>query len=99
MAEWISVEDRMPENNDYVLAWSPRYGQVVIAWYYNEDGLWRTEDNFAPFPSHWMPLPEPPENETDYTEVGLEEPEDIDFPCDAPSLVQTICIGKENENE
>lgn len=27
----------------------------------------------------------------------LEDPEDIDFPCDAPSLVQTICIGKENK--
>lgn len=58
--EWISVKDRLPEDTGYVLAWSPRYQEVVIAWYSEEEDFWRTEDDLAPFPSHWMPLPEPP---------------------------------------
>lgn len=60
MSEWISVKDRLPDDTGYVLAWSPRYQEVVIAWYSEEEDFWRTEDDLAPFPSHWMPLPEPP---------------------------------------
>lgn len=60
MSKWISVKDRLPEDTGYVLAWSPRYQEVVIAWYSEEEDFWRTEDDLAPFPSHWMPLPEPP---------------------------------------
>lgn len=61
--EWISVKDRLPEDTGYVLAWSPRYQEVVIAWYSEEEDFWRTEDDLAPFPSHWMPLPEPPKED------------------------------------
>lgn len=60
MAEWISVKDRLPEDGRYVLAWSPGWGEWTIC-FYNEFGKdWFTEDHFMPFPSHWMPLPEPP---------------------------------------
>ena len=63
--EWISVKDRLPDSN---------YGSVLI---YTKDGgvaegqyydtikawlqfRWSVEDAEV---THWMPLPEPPENE------------------------------------
>lgn len=61
--EWISVKDGLPEDKRDILVWSPRYQEVVIAWYDEEEDFWRTDDNFAPFPSHWMPLPEPPKED------------------------------------
>jgi len=61
--EWISVDERLPEDNGYinsVLFYSGciRYG------YLDTDG-WRdeTDDRFSPHVSgvtHWMPLPAPP---------------------------------------
>lgn len=57
-ANWISVEDRVPETDDYVLAWN---GQPIVAYY---DGEWySTDGNFdediSPI-TYWMPLPEEP---------------------------------------
>lgn len=63
MAEWISVKDRLPKNNDYVLAWSPGWVECVICFYDKYSEYWYTEDHSLPFPSHWMPLPEPPKGE------------------------------------
>lgn len=59
---WIPVSERLPESGETVLAW--HYGEVQMAWlnhltngvaYFVRD----THYNFEP--SHWMPLPEPPE--------------------------------------
>ncbi len=71
MSEWISVDDGLPENGQYVL----RYGPVEKRQVYQisrgvaellefdvgqlvaDDGcLWATRPI-----SHWMPLPAPPE--------------------------------------
>jgi hypothetical protein len=57
-ADWISVEDRVPVDDDYVLAWN---GQPIVAYY---DGGWYSNDrNFdediSPI-TYWMPLPEEP---------------------------------------
>lgn len=50
---WISVKDRLPENDTRVLGYSPKYG-VATAWFVNGE-----------FPrdlstTHWMHLPKPP---------------------------------------
>lgn len=68
MPEWISVKERLPENNVWVLIWYrdkdgdyfPTVGQYV------EHNLWATDvdSNDRAYPpeeiTHWMPIPEPP---------------------------------------
>ena len=62
--EWVSVEERMPEEEHLVLAYSKMFGAAVAmlysgSWYgYNgEEG-----DYCSPYfyVTHWMHLPEPP---------------------------------------
>ena len=61
--EWISVEDRLPEDNSDVLAYS-RIGEesrIYPACYSN--GVWFDCVFNAPatdMTTHWMPMPEPP---------------------------------------
>jgi hypothetical protein len=61
MSKWISVKDRLPNEDENVLTYSsnPFYETFYInrligkdEWLY--DGV-----------THWMPLPEPPESEDD----------------------------------
>ena len=69
---WISVKDRLPENEQYVMLWT-KTGVMKYAKYlndephrpwitYDEDGSIRAWDNVV---THWMPLPEPPKEEKD----------------------------------
>ena len=70
MAEWIDVNERLPEDNN------PEYYQTVILALKNKKvvaGCYRTQDgewwgdvidgvysNITSEVTHWMPLPEPP---------------------------------------
>lgn len=58
--EWISVEDRLPEQYSGVIAYD---GDAVgEAFYDGEDFMWTENEDFV-FATHWMPLPEPPKGE------------------------------------
>ena len=66
MSEWISVEDRLPEETGQVIVGCNKTGGIVrcINWF---EGRWR-EDYDEPLPkwitkdfTHWQPLPDPPE--------------------------------------
>ncbi len=70
MPEWISVKDRLPEENTRVLICT-QWGDVWMASYYSEcriaQAYWDVEtlrgggiDFKATEVTHWMPLPEPP---------------------------------------
>lgn len=65
MPRWISVEERLPEP-DYmgnavgVLACLPD-GEVCIGFCDNDEYGVRWDCQSTKKPSHWMPLPEPPE--------------------------------------
>ena len=58
---WIPVTERLPLGNNLVFAVAN--GEVVIAIYGNYK--WADAKTYAEFyPTHWMPLPEPPKEET-----------------------------------
>ena len=71
--KWISVKDRLPEKLSLVLVWSNTSLFPTIAhrmekndWYYHAVGggkfSLKTEPHIKI--THWMPLPEPPKNES-----------------------------------
>lgn len=58
---WISVKDRLPEEEVYVLVWETQgfaYCDML------KSGAWNIGANNGAIISHWMPLPEPPKEET-----------------------------------
>jgi hypothetical protein len=73
---WISVEDKLPDSNDAVLAYEtsfrPEENHTVTAWYGvsladhpNVQPYWRylSSHDMASVQgevTHWMPLPKPP---------------------------------------
>lgn len=61
MGEWISCDDRLPSKRGWVIALHET--EVIPAWYRlgrfaisDDDG-----DDLAIEPTHWQPLPEPPQ--------------------------------------
>lgn len=77
MMEWISVEDRMPEENVPVLVVSSDWPQYISAalWAYEDGWHWEEHDNtgFLNDPenyvwdddykfTHWMPFPNVPKS-------------------------------------
>ena len=70
MSEWISVDDRLPEETGENLVYSPLYGGgCYISQYSTMLGGFRTRysgyGNWVEYEhkdiTHWMPLPTPPE--------------------------------------
>jgi hypothetical protein len=57
--EWVSVEDRLPENDDMVLVWNKdgvEFGRYV------EGKGWRDYTEYLRHVTHWMEKPEKPNN-------------------------------------
>ena len=66
MSDWISVEDRLPDSEGYYLVYSPAYYGVRGMDYIREAHgfVWYTDENSPTSGNtHWMPLPEPPEDQ------------------------------------
>lgn len=63
---WISVKDRLPETDAEVLIYTS-WGSYNIGNYgYHDPNVWSSEEIYAYEDgeiAHWMPLPEPPEEE------------------------------------
>ena len=71
--EWIGVKDRMPNNEESVLiVYKMQYRTLITAAKYHRVGSveWWTpvvtnpitgSNLYSPFITHWMPLPNPPE--------------------------------------
>ena len=69
--QWVSVKDRLPEEQKEVLIYLPEYGSVETAAFFEIPSLnlkeWAQNEDAYMFDevSHWMPLPEPPEGVRD----------------------------------
>ncbi|EHC76911.1 hypothetical protein LTSEMON_3491 [Salmonella enterica subsp. enterica serovar Montevideo str. S5-403] len=68
---WISCSERMPNDKDYVWCWGKSYGWTecdTFEGYYDwsRNKWWAVTDDVeepASKVTHWMPLPEPPQQE------------------------------------
>ena len=67
MSQWIRTADKLPtDNDDDMLAFDPELG-IVMAYYESanayEKSRWWCDHAGTIQPTHWMPLPEPPQTE------------------------------------
>ena len=69
---WVSVKDRLPRDQDTVIvainddSGDTPYKYTHIGWYMSEAKCWIVEDEIRRGEVYaWMPLPEPPEEDTD----------------------------------
>lgn len=62
-SRWISVEDRLPDPCTPVLFFRKnKYNaKCVEIGFYVGDGRWSKGGWYSKSPTHWMPLPDPPE--------------------------------------
>ena len=60
--KWISVKEKLPENDDNYLVFTSDKNEAEIATYYG-DGEWLTHDltNLTRLVTHWAPLPSMPD--------------------------------------
>lgn len=61
MSEWISVKDRMPDEDTLVLVYSRQGSYMNLKVDYIHGGKWFN----SMLVTHWRPLPDLPENEDD----------------------------------
>ncbi len=61
MPEWISVKDKLPENDSRYLVFASDTCEIEVCTYYG-DGEWMTKDleDMTDGVTHWMPWPEHP---------------------------------------
>lgn len=59
---WIPVNERLPEENAPCIVYNKYYGPMV-GWRLDGKRFRIPGSHFPDHPTHWMPLPEPPEED------------------------------------
>ena len=67
MSEWISIDERMPEPGEFVIAWADtpllrmldhgKHDHIIVRQLLTQDGQRWADEGVT----HWMKLPPPPE--------------------------------------
>jgi len=65
MRTWSRCDSLMPANEDLVLVYGPTCDHIGMGYWDFGDETWRTEDGYRIDPTHWMPLPDPPDGVCD----------------------------------
>ena len=60
---WISVEDKLPKDDEWVLGYCPVQGRVLFLRYFNGHFYIYVDGVIT----HWMPIPTPPNKDKDGT--------------------------------
>jgi hypothetical protein len=60
LSDWISIDDRLPKICDDVIVFSDDKYQIDIGFVVN--GKWFSDRGELHTVTHWMPLPNPPED-------------------------------------
>ena len=60
MSEWISVQDKLPEEDSLILAYMEGFGGVKRVDVIRFDPRYSTVSRTV---THWMPLPKPPKED------------------------------------
>jgi hypothetical protein len=60
--EWIKVEDRLPDEGQYILAADEDVMCACTRVYFNTYECLEGGERLLWLPTHWMPLPEPPKD-------------------------------------
>ena len=58
---WIPVTERLPDYQEDVLCNDD--GKVIVGYYTDDEIGWHDSHMYKIYPTHWMPLPQPPESE------------------------------------
>lgn len=74
MSEWKPIETAPKDGTEILIGWMARDGRRRGGWIckirrWRDDAGWRRDRNhpYDLYPTHWMPLPEPPaSNPKDY---------------------------------
>lgn len=62
MNEWINVKDKLPEEDELVLAFPVTFTHPVNTAEFLEGYFWICNMGIRLKPVYWMPLPDPPED-------------------------------------
>ncbi len=62
---WFGVEEKLPEEQEWVLTYR---NEMIWPAYRNSLGEWVDEGGIVSYITHWMPLPDPPEEEEEQCE-------------------------------
>lgn len=64
MNNWIPVTERLPQSYNQCDVLCYYDGVVVVGYYTDEEVGWHDLHSYKIYPTHWMPLPEPPKEES-----------------------------------
>jgi hypothetical protein len=61
MSNWQLIDERQPEDGQHCLVWRQWPGRIGLYMFERRQIGWTWQGLYGWEPTHWMPLPEPPQ--------------------------------------